>query len=160
MTLFGSKDSVRWKKYLILLHAQILSFTCESGPFSDRRGSSTHSDPPGYGPALSNIPTPRPTPLTIPNGIWIQSAVLPQYTFWTDWQTDRQTDRPTHTHTQTDRWTRRHVYTISAQALYIDIESDVLKIKGAWPNDLVHFDDTKMKISLINYIFGVFTFTE
>jgi len=27
---------------------------------------------------------PRPTPLTIPNGIRIQSAVLPQYTFWTD----------------------------------------------------------------------------
>ena len=40
----------------------------------------------------SNTPIHRPTPLTIiPNGIWIQSAVLPKYTFWTD--------RPTHTHT-------------------------------------------------------------
>jgi len=34
----------------ILLHARILSFTCESGPFADRRGSSAHSDPPSYGP--------------------------------------------------------------------------------------------------------------
>jgi len=29
----------------------------------------------------SNIPIPRPTPLTTPNGIRIQSAVLPQVTF-------------------------------------------------------------------------------
>ena len=38
----------------------------------------------------SNTPIPRPTPFTIPNGIRIQSAVLPQYTFRTDRQTDRQ----------------------------------------------------------------------
>jgi len=45
---------------------------------------------------LSNTPIPWPTPLTTPNGIWIQSAMLPQYTFWanrqTDWLTDRLTD--------------------------------------------------------------------
>jgi len=63
-------------------------------------------------PPLSNAPIPWPTPLTIPNSIRIQSAVLPQYTF--------RTDRPTDT--QTDRWTRRQVYTISAYARYIDRE--------------------------------------
>jgi len=41
---------------------------------------------------LSNTPIPRPTPLTTPNGIRINSAVLPQYTFQTDRQTNRQTD--------------------------------------------------------------------
>jgi len=35
-------------------------------------------------PPLSNAPIPRLTPLTIPNGIWIQSAVLPPYTFQTN----------------------------------------------------------------------------
>jgi len=42
-------------------------------------------------PPLSNTPTHRPAPLTIPNGIWIHSSVLPQISF----RTDRQTDRPT-----------------------------------------------------------------
>jgi len=37
----------------------------------------------------SNTSTPQPTPLTIPNGIPIRSAILPQYTFRTDRQTDR-----------------------------------------------------------------------
>jgi len=63
----------------------------------------------------SNIPIPRPTPLTIPNGIRIQSAVLPQYTFRRDTQTDR--------HTQTDRWARRQVSKISDNyARYADRE--------------------------------------
>ena len=48
----------------------------------------------------SHTPISRPTPLTISNGIQIQSAILPQYTLRTDCQTDRptdrQTDRPTH----------------------------------------------------------------
>ena len=35
----------------------------------------------------SNTPIPRETTLTIPNGNWIQSAVLPQYTFQTHSQT-------------------------------------------------------------------------
>jgi len=46
----------------------------------------------------SNTPIPRPTVLTIPNGIRIQPAVLPQYTLLTDRQTkqsDRPTERPT-----------------------------------------------------------------
>ena len=42
----------------------------------------------------SNTPIPRPTPLTTSNGIRIQSAVLPQYTLWTNRQTDRGTDGP------------------------------------------------------------------
>jgi len=46
-------------------------------------------------PSPSKTPSHRPTPLTIPNGIRIQSAVLSQYTFRTDRQTDRHTDRPT-----------------------------------------------------------------
>jgi len=38
----------------------------------------------------------RPTLLTIPNGVRIQSAVLPQYNLLADRQTDdRPTDRPT-----------------------------------------------------------------
>jgi len=41
----------------------------------------------------SNTPIPRPTSLTTPNGIRINSAVLPQYIFRTDRQ--RQADRPT-----------------------------------------------------------------
>jgi len=47
----------------------------------------------------------RPTPLTVPNGIRIHSAILPQYSFRTH------TDRPTHTqtHRPTDRWDRRQV---------------------------------------------------
>jgi len=44
-------------------------------------------------PPPSNTPVPRPTPLTTPNGIRIQSAVLPQYTFRTDRPTDRPTDK-------------------------------------------------------------------
>jgi len=37
----------------------------------------------------------RPTPLTNPNSIRIQSSILPQYTLWTDQQTNRWIDRPT-----------------------------------------------------------------
>jgi len=44
----------------------------------------------------SNTPISRPTPLTIPNGIRIQLAVLPQYILQTDRQTDRQSDRRTY----------------------------------------------------------------
>jgi len=40
----------------------------------------------------SNTPIRQPTPLTKPNGIWIQSAVLPQYTLRTDQLTDQPTD--------------------------------------------------------------------
>jgi len=44
-------------------------------------------------PPPSNTPIPRPNPFTIPHGIQIQSAVLPQYTMWTNKQTDQVTDR-------------------------------------------------------------------
>ena len=63
------------------------------------------------------IPISRPTPLTTSNGIWIHSAVLPQYTF----QTDRQTDTDTH------RWARRQVCNTSASLAKL-IYSDVLII--------------------------------
>jgi len=46
-------------------------------------------------PPPCNKLIPQPTPLTIPNGIRIQSAILPQYTFQTDLQTDRLTDTDT-----------------------------------------------------------------
>jgi len=44
-------------------------------------------------PPPSNTPIPQLTPLSTPNGIHVQSAVLPQYTLRTDRPTDRQTDR-------------------------------------------------------------------
>jgi len=47
------------------------------------------------GPHLIHPSLDRPTPLTTPNGIQIQSAVLLQYTFRADRQTHRHTDRPT-----------------------------------------------------------------
>ena len=63
----------------------------------------------------SNKPIPRPTPITIPNGIRIQSANLPQNTLWTDWPKDR----------QTDRWSRRMFHNMSAPLAML-IESDAL----------------------------------
>ena len=48
------------------------------------------SNTPIHRPTPLAIP---PTPLTTPNGIRIQSAVLPQYTFRTHRQTNRPTDR-------------------------------------------------------------------
>ena len=52
-------------------------------------------------PSTTSIP--QPTLLTAPNGIRIQSAVLPQYYF----QTDRQTHRPTHGIGDVESWHRR-----------------------------------------------------
>jgi len=43
-------------------------------------------------PPPSNLPIPQAIPLTTLNGIRIQSAVLPRYTFQTDAQTNKQTD--------------------------------------------------------------------
>jgi len=57
-------------------------------------------------PSPVQTPIAPPTPLTTPNGIRIQSADLPQYTFPTD----------RHIETQTDRWDRRQVYSNSAYA--------------------------------------------
>ena len=62
----------------------------------------------------SNTPIPRSTPLTIPNGIRIQSAILPQYTSWSD--------------RQTDRWDRRITCSKSAYAHSLWIVSDALII--------------------------------
>jgi len=76
-----------------------------------------HWSPPS--PPPSNTLILWPTPLTIPNGILIQSAVLPQYTFRTYSQTDSKTDK------QTDRWSRRQARTMSAPLAML-IESDAL----------------------------------
>jgi len=66
-------------------------------------------------PPQSNAPIPRMIPLTIPNGIRIHLAVLPQYTFWTD------------RHTQTDRWSRWMFYSNTAYTRYTD-RDNALKI--------------------------------
>jgi len=44
-------------------------------------------------PLPSNTPIAQPTPLTIPHGIHIKSAILPQYTFLADRQTNTYTNR-------------------------------------------------------------------
>jgi len=64
---------------------------------------------------LSNTPISRPILLTTPNSIQINSAVLSQYTFWTDSQNDW----------LTNKWSRQQTCTKSAYALLID--SDTLK---------------------------------
>jgi len=73
-----------------------------------------HRPSPWIAISPSNTAISPPTPLIIPNGIRIQSAVFPQYTF----RTDRQTHGPT------DRWDRRQTCTMNAYALLI--ENDVL----------------------------------
>jgi len=66
-------------------------------------------------PSLSTITTPsntpihRPTPLTTPNDIRIQSAVLPQYTL--------RNDRPT------DRWSMRMFHNMSAALAMLNADS-------------------------------------
>jgi len=49
-------------------------------------------------PPQSNTPIPRSTPLSTPNGIRIQSAVLPRYTFRTDRQADKSYGTMRHRH--------------------------------------------------------------
>jgi len=62
-----------------------LTFTSPNALLSLRRSSTIST--------LSNIPIPRPTPMTIPNGIQIQSPFFHNLsTGQTDRQTDRQTD--------------------------------------------------------------------
>ena len=61
----------------------------------------------------SNTSVPWTTPLTIPNGIRIHSAVLPQVLF-----PDTLMDRPIDT--QTDRWARWQVSRITEYARYTD----------------------------------------
>jgi len=73
-------------------------------------------------PPPSNTPISRPTPLTTPNGIQVQSAVLPQYTIWTNRQTVRQTDW------RTDGLGDKSVPSL-AYALYTDY-SDAAKTKN------------------------------
>jgi len=47
-------------------------------------------------PPPSDTRIPRLTPLITPNDIHIQSAILPQYTFWTDRQARREVCKNTH----------------------------------------------------------------
>ena len=53
-------------------------------------------------PPKFNTPIPSPTPLTTPNGIQIQSAVLPQLTHRHTHKVTDATDRPTHASVMTD----------------------------------------------------------
>jgi len=69
-----------------------------------------------WSPLPFNTPILRLTPLTIPNGRWIQSAILPQYTFWTDRLTNW----------STDWWDKWQTWTMGVYALLI--ESDALII--------------------------------
>jgi len=64
----------------------------------------------------SNTPIPRPTPLTTSNGIQIQSAVFPKYTFGTD------TDR------QTDTWDKRQVHSKAAYEIVSDAAKNSTKV--------------------------------
>jgi len=84
-----------------------------------------------------NTPIHRLTPLTTPNGIQIQSAVLPQYTI----RTDRQTDRPI------DRWARRQVSTKTHfYALYIDRSDPRLIIASKRQGRTIpRYNDGRMK---------------
>jgi len=74
-----SPPKVIWEKRVAAPHGGRPQFTPKCAP-SLRRSQPS-----------SNAAIPQPTPLTNPNGIRIQSAILPQYTF----RADRQTDRPT-----------------------------------------------------------------
>jgi len=80
---------------ITLLH-EVIWEQCITIPIGYNRMLQIHQSPTKTAPSLrrspppSNTLIPRPTPLTTPNGIGIQSAVLPQYTFWTDRQTGRQ----------------------------------------------------------------------
>ena len=81
----------------------------------------------------STTPMPWLTPLTIPNGMQIQSAVLPQYTFRTDRPTDRQMDTHTQTHTdglgdRSETWALTLTRLIDSDALII-IEKKLLGYK-------------------------------
>ena len=94
-----------------------ISTLCNKFPIGYNRTPQIH--PPPNVPPFDDqhphlIPISRPTPLTTPNGTRIQSAVLPQYTF----QTDTQTDRPT----AKGRRSRRHGpqgYEVCSRRVYI-----------------------------------------
>ena len=67
----------------------------------------THKNAPSLRRSYHDTPFLRPTALTTPNGIQIQSAVFPQFIHRTDRPTDRQAGR------QTNRWDRRQVFSNS-----------------------------------------------
>jgi len=142
--IFGKPMKRRFQWYIV--HMEIFqpfmyesnTFLCESMPLKPRgwfRDKKLLKPPfPCSTSTPSNTSMPGPTPLTIPNGIWIQSAVSPQYTF----RTHRRTDRPT------NRRPRRQVYTISTYARYTDREkytknkiaqkgTEVISWRWPWP---------------------------
>jgi len=90
------------------------AWKCLFAPQSNGEQNAQHHPSPWIPVSPSNTPISPPTPLTIPNDIRIQLAVLPQYTF----RIDRQTHGPT------DRWDRWQTSTMNAYALLI--ESDAL----------------------------------
>jgi len=95
-------DILSVHKYCQLFMYESNTFLCEKHvilPIQTNGGANAEKSPKQPIPWVtwtpSNTPIPRPIPLTIPNGILIQSAVLLQYTF----QSDR--------HTWTNRWARQ-----------------------------------------------------
>jgi len=90
-------------------------------------------------PPPSNTPIPWSTPLTTPNGMWIQSAISPQYTL--------RTDRPT------DRWSRRM---FCSAPLAMLIESDVLKSTCESSSECFLVASSKRDSSCSNVYYTVF----
>jgi len=72
---------ISWKKHIAL--AQL----CNEVPIDYNVTPQIHTQncplPFDNHHSWSNTHIPWPTALTTPNSIWIQSAILPQYTFWT-----------------------------------------------------------------------------
>ena len=82
----------QWRTSLVVKSSQNYSRRAHRRPIGYNRTPQIHLQNCPFPTTIStplNTPIPRPTPLTAPNGIQIQSAVLPQYIFWTA------TDRPT-----------------------------------------------------------------
>jgi len=80
-----SPPNVIWDERVATPHASCTN-SCAM-PTTDESNHSAMGTLPSPSPwgmwTPSNTTIPRPTPLTIPNGIRIQSAMLPQYTFRT-----------------------------------------------------------------------------
>jgi len=93
---FGKPINRHFQRYIVSVemlstfHARFKYITVKNMPFK----ATGMKNPPNLPFTLehldcTNTPIPRLTPLTTPNGIRIQSAILPQYTFWTERQSDK-----------------------------------------------------------------------
>jgi len=101
--ILGKPLKLRFQRYIVrteilsTFHVRVKYNSVQNTPFCPFKpmGQIIPKQPLSFGargpPSITLIP--GPTTLTIPNGIQIHSAVLPQYTFWTNRETDRHTDR-------------------------------------------------------------------